>query len=469
MAPDKKKIAADCFKKGTEAANKENYDYAVEMISKSVALVPDNLLFRQTLRGCEKRMYRNNGSGARMAGVKLMGIRGQIKKARLKEDWAAMDQACEEGLKVNPWDAQLNADLGEACHRLGYGDIATFAYQAAVEQDAANVEFRRKLALILEERGNYSEAIAHWRRIYKDNPDDGEARTKLTHLEASAVMDRGGYEEAKSIQDVREKPEEPVIQSAYDYYRPTSRQQQPVVDGPGMSVEADLQRAIRKEPAAVENYLKLADYYKREKKLQDALATFQQALEVSGGDHSVREQMEDVELLLLRENLEIARQRAASAQDEQAARKNVAELHKEFVKREIEVYSARVQRYPKDSQLKFELARRFMQFQKFAQAIPLLQQASADARFEIEVAVALGECFNAEKKPDLARRQFERIVGKIDPHDKPEMYKKAHYFLGRIAEDAGRRDLAEQHYNDILAVDYEYRDVLSRLEQLQAG
>ena len=63
---------------------------------------------------------------------------------------------------------------------------------------------------------------------------------------------------------------------------------------PGESAEADLLHAIRKEPTAVGNYLKLADLYRKELRYDDAIAIYQRALEVTGGDINIRERMEDV-------------------------------------------------------------------------------------------------------------------------------------------------------------------------------
>lgn len=462
MPPDKKKIAIDCFRKGTEAMEKVNWDYAIDMFGQCVALVPENALYRKTLRGCESRKYRDNGSGARMASMKLMKTRGLIKKHKLKSDWRAIDRTAEDGLKINPWDPQLNAHLGEACHELGFDEVAVFAYSKAVEGDSGNVVFIRSLALLLEERGEYAEAIKHWQRIRKLKPLDSQARSKITELDAKEVMDHGGYTDAESTQDVKEQP-----QSYYDQDRPDKKQE--AVDGPGMSVEADLQRAIRKDPASTENYLKLADHYKREKKLEPAAEMFQKALEVSGGDPNVREQLEDVELLQLRHNLDLAKKAAAKKPDSESIQKKVAQLRKEFVLREIEVFSNRVGRYPQDSKLKSELARRFMRIRQWSKAIPLLQQAIADARLEAEVGVALGECFYHDNKKDLARRQFERVIPKVQSQEKPDLFKKGHYHLAVLYEEAGKTDEAENSYMEILALDYEYKDVRERLERLQGG
>src|SRR3990172_7551839 len=124
--PDPNKIAAVCFKKGNEATLKENWDYAIDMFTKAVRFVPENVLYRQTLRGVEGRKYKNNKTGARMAGLRLTGIRTRIGRAKMKSDWAAIDVAAEKGLALNPWEPQLNADLGEACQNLGYAEVAVF-------------------------------------------------------------------------------------------------------------------------------------------------------------------------------------------------------------------------------------------------------------------------------------------------------------------------------------------------------
>jgi tetratricopeptide (TPR) repeat protein len=66
----------------------------------------------------------------------------------------------------------------------------------------------------------------------------------------------------------------------------------------------------------------------------------------------------------------------------------------------------------------------------------------------------------------LAKRQFEKALPNLNPQDKKEQFLTAHYALGRIAEKAGDLEAAENHYNEILGVDYGYMDVSKRLENL---
>lgn len=465
MAPDKNKIAADCLKRGTEAMSREQWDYAVEMFTQSVKLVADNVLFRQSLRGTTKKMYKNNGSGAKMAGMKLMKVRTRLKKAQLSKDWASVDSICEEGLRVNPWDVNLNSALGEACRNLGYDNVALFAFECALEADMSNKELNRTYALLQEARGNYEKAVAAWKRILKVDPLDSQARSKDTQLGASQMMRDGNYDNAQSTQDVK---------TGYDYDRPGSKgrqkQTEQAADGPGMSAEADLERAIRKDPQNKDLYLKFADYLKREGRLDQAAENLQKALDLTGGsDHSVREQLEDVELDQLRNNQHRAREAARSDPADEAAKKNSVALMKELVRREIEVLSARVERYPKDARLKLQLAKCYKQCRSNALAIPLLQQAAADNRIECEVLVLLGECFYEEKKAPLALRQFEKAAALVNAQDQTDLFKKIHYALGRLYQSAAKRVEAEEHFQEVLGIDYDYRDTLKRLEKMQEG
>ena len=395
-----------------------------------------------------------------MASVKLIGIRGKVKKAKMKKDWESVDQAAEDGLTINPWDAHLNADIGEACRKLGFDEVAVFGYEKALESDPDNKNFNKALAELLEQRGEYSAAGNIWEKIKKIDPLDGEARSKATQLQATSVLDRGGYEGADSTKDAMADHE---IAKRLKVAKPGQ------ADGPGMSEEADLQRAARKEPDKKEPFLKLGDFYRRVGKLNEAKAAFEKALEISGGDAAIREQVEDIELDQMRKKLDTAKENAAKNPDDEILKKKRATLAVELIRREMEVFKARIEQYPADLRLKFELGQRYMRVKKFALAIPLIQRCVQDNRLEVRALAALGECFRAEKKGTLARRQYEKAVPKLDQHDDPKLFLDVHYWLGRLCEEAGDAAAVEDHYGEVLVVDYDYKDTRSRLENLQGG
>ena len=446
---DKNKIA-QCYRRGVEAMEKQNWDLAVAMFTMCAKFVADNVMYRQLLRQCEMKKYKDNGSGAgKLAKGKLIGIRGKIKKARAKEAWDEMDQACEEGLALNPWDVQLNVDLSDAARQQERLDVARFGLQMARKADPNNKDLNLQFAELLEERGEYDEAATIWQHICKLDPNDGTARSRLTGAHTRKTLDRGGYNEADSTKNVM-----------------TNKQVAEGAAAPGESEETDLKQAIRKEPDKYEHYLKLADFYKRAGRLEETHQTLTTALEVSGNDPNVRERFEDTELAQLKENLELAREKAAGG--DAVAQKNAGALAVEYNKRRLDVLSRRVERHPQDLNLKFELATVFMLFQKWPQAIPLLQQASKNQRLRVPTLVRLGKCFIQDKKLALAKAQLKRAVEDLDTDD-PKLYCDAHYSLGWVCEELGETADAENHYGEVLVVEYEYKDALQRLEKLQSG
>lgn len=456
------KIAKDCWTKGNEAIAKENWDYAIEMYGKAVELDPSSLLYRQVLRGAEYRKYGNNGKGAAMAGMRLMGVRGKAKKARMSKNWKMLAEAAEEGLTVNPWDAQLNADLGDAARELGYPEVAIFAYEAAIKVDQGNLEFNKNLAEVLEQRGEYPRAVACWERIAKGDPNNFEARSRITALQTAQVIDRGKYETAGTTRDVMANK------------GPQGKLGRPVaaseVLGPGQSVENDLQRAIRKDPSNRDNYLKLADHYRREGDPQKVVETLEQLYEVTGGaDESIRELLEDAQLDIMRIQLERAKEAAQQIPDDDELRQVAVRQARELLTAEIEIFSRRVERYPSDMRMKFELSRRYMRSNAWQKAIPLLQAARGDSRIKAEALIALGKCFLKEGKAQMAVRQFTSAVPEVNFEDRPDAFKDLHYTLARLYEELANPKGAEEHFQRVLEVDYNYKDTLDRLNTLQGG
>jgi len=455
---DKARIARDCWVRGNEALKKENWDYAIQMYRTSVNMDPNNLMFRQSLRFTEYKKYDNNKKGAAMASMKLMGPKGRAKKCRMSKDWAGLAEAAEDGLAINPWDAQLGADLGDALKEPGHIDTAIFAYQESLKVEGGNIAVNKTLAGLLEERGEYKGAIECWQRILKVDPHSGEARSKITSLDARTVMDRGGYEGAESTRGVMADHE---IAKRLGLNKNA--------DGPGVSVEADLQRAIRKDPANKDNYLKLADYYKREGELEKAEEQLLKALEISGNDISIREVLEDVQLELMKRACEVTKEQVRSNPDDASLKQRAAELATELLKRELEVFARRVERYPNDMRLKYELGDRYKKVRKWQQAIPLFQQARSDPRIKGEALLNLGKCFYYDKKAQLAIRQFEAAMAEIKYDEKPDVYKELYYASGVLYEELKNNQAAEDAYQKVLEVDYNFRDTVKRLNKLQGG
>ena len=366
---EREKGAQEWFKKGTEAMNHKNWDYAIKAFGMCVVLTPEMLLYRQSKHGCIRKSFNDNGSGAKMAGMRLMGVRGRVKKCRMQKDWKGIETAVEEGLLLNPWDAQLMFDLGDACENQQNLTVAKYALERAVEYDKDNIEYNRRLGHLLIERRDYKPARACFERIYKLDPNDSDARSMMSRIDAEATMDRGGYDNAENTRDVKvEQPVAPV--NAYEADRQARKGTPKVADAPGESDETDLLHAIRKEPTNLNLYLKLADLYIKDRLFGKAQDQYNKALEISNGNADIRERLHEVQLLMLRNDLSEAEDRVRNSPGKERLVEKVKTLKGELLTREIEFLTHSVELHPNDMRKKYDLAQRMMSIKEPGKAIP---------------------------------------------------------------------------------------------------
>jgi hypothetical protein len=170
---------------------------------------------------------------------------------------------------------------------------------------------------------------------------------------------------------------------------------------------------------------------------------------------------------------QISRRRRALREALRRDPKNV-ELHRKLndhIARQNEVekdiYRARVERYPTDMRLRFQLALRFFALRRFDDAIPLFQQSQADGKCRDESRLYLGRCF-------FEKEFFDQAVGTLrDALDKMESVNnriglELNYWLGRALEATANSDEAKTIYGHLIRLDYNFRDARRRLERLVA-
>lgn len=80
--------------------------------------------------------------------------------------------------------------------KLGLKDLALWTLDQARQVDDQNPTVNRHMALLFEERGQFTQAIALWRLVAKALPKDQEAGKKAMHLAASETIAKGKYDQA---------------------------------------------------------------------------------------------------------------------------------------------------------------------------------------------------------------------------------------------------------------------------------
>jgi tetratricopeptide (TPR) repeat protein len=451
ISPEKRRIFQMCFERGSKAAAQGQFDYATDMFTQCIQGDPGNRIYVSNFLGNLQKKYNNNKTGGKLSGMRSATTKGAIKKAEMQKDWLSVLKNGAEVLKLNPWDTSTLVSMAAACDALGFDDCQVAYLQAALDFDIKDVEINRLMGRTLERQGQFDKSSTCWQRVLvgKGGKDE-EAQRAIANLAVKKTIKEGGYESAESSTDAMVDKEQQSFRRGET--------------GPQITPEQKLEKAISKNPTDLPTYIELADLHLRNERFEQAEAVFAKALEVSGGDMNIRERLEDTQLRRAREQLAQAEKRA-QAEGTDEAKSLVKRLKTELNNKELEIYRSRMDRYPTNLALKFEVAERLKRGKLYKEAIPLFQKALADPRRKGAVMLSLGECFHHIEQFRLAMSNYEQAVQEIPARDE-DLKKLALYRAGKLAYGLKDLDTAEKYLTELAGLDFGYEDVSEWLDKI---
>jgi tetratricopeptide (TPR) repeat protein len=200
-------------------------------------------------------------------------------------------------------------------------------------------------------------------------------------------------------------------------------------------------------------------------------------MDVSGGEVSIRERLEDCQLRRARYDVKIAEKQAAAEKTPQSLellKKKRGELNS----MEMDVFRTRAERYPNNPTWKFELGLRLKFAGQYNEAIQCYQAASGDPKRKAQICMELGECFQSIKQYKLAMRNYEDSLEALAPRE-VDQRKRALYRAGRLAlalaekhlasqDPQGKEELdqAEKYLSELAGLEFGYKDVPVALDKI---
>jgi tetratricopeptide (TPR) repeat protein len=437
LPPGKRKRLEKVFevasKKAAGSTTPHDFEYVSELISQCVLGDPSNAAYVKAYVENLQKKYGDNRKGSPLAQFKELGARSALKKAVVQEQWPEVIEQGVKILAVNPWDMHALLGMAKAANKSGDRDCELVYLEAALKGSPNDANCNRLYAVAMTDRGLIDQAITFWHRVEKARPNDDEPKRAIASLTVQKQRSSGKYDEDDD--DSRRTKLK------------TQQQQE-------LSAEQQLQRKIRSEPDKVANYLELADIYSNDDRFVEAEKLLAKAYELSKSDNDIREKWEDSQIRALR-------QKIAQSKEPEAKKKLLAE----HLKKELQFYKARVERYPNNLIFKYELGYRHMKAGQFAEAIRELQTAKNDPRRRGMCMLVLGQCFQQIKQYPLAKRHYEAAIQEIPDHD-GDNKRKALYLLGRLTLHLRDLDAAEKHLSALAALDFTYKDVAQLLDKI---
>jgi tetratricopeptide (TPR) repeat protein len=453
------------FTKGTEAVQRDNLDYAIELLNQLLEKEPAFYEGRKALRAAQfkKAGTATTGFFKKMmsgAGSSPLVAKGQL---ALRSNPAGALAIAEQILNGDPNNASAHRLIVEAAKALELPHTAVMSYEPLVKNSPKDRNLAIDFAHALAEAGDVSQG-EHNRGekilmdLLRENPHDGDLNKALKNLSARKTMDEGGYgalaDGSGSYRDILRNKEEA-----------TSLEQEKRV----VKTEDTAERLIREyesrlpaEPHNLKLVRQLAELYTQKKQFDRALEFYDRIKNSEmGNDPSLHGAIANT--ISRRFDHQITELNPFDP----GHAESVAKIQTEKLAFQLAECQKRAESNPTDLAIRFELGSLYFQAGKIGEAIQELQKAQGNPHKRLAALSLLAQCFARRKMFDLAARTLQNAIKESPVFN--EEKKDLIYQLGCVLESMGKKEEAVEQFKLIYESDIGYKDVAAKVDAFYAG
>ena len=198
----------------------------------------------------------------------------------------------------------------------------------------------------------------------------------------------------------------------------------------------------------------LARLYNQNKRYEEAINCLNEAIQAAGAmDPELDRMLSQTTVLYYDQLIEQCR---AEGNEE-----GVADLEGQKNQFVFDDLAQRVERYPNDLHLRYELGVQYFTYEYYDEALEHLQLAQKSPKDRLWALYYLAMCFLKKGQTDMAVMQLETARDAIPTMD--DLKKKVVYQLGLCAEESGDLEKAYQYYKDVYSTDVGFADLSERM------
>ena len=449
MAVDLAQKAQNFTNRGRQALETGKYDLAIDMLMEAVSAAPDVLETRKLLRAAQIANFRKNGKagfgaklGYMMARQKIAGL---VKKGKADE---AMAEA-EKLLSQNPLDPDNIECAVKAAEAAGKADHAAITIEAAYECSNRDPSLLERVATYYTMAKRWDKARDAYQKLSELKPGDQRVLQLLKNTEARATMNAGWEQTAGQKGGFQN-----LIANKEQAAKLDAANKAVIGGGDADLLIAEKLRQIEAEPKNMNARRALARIYIQGKRFYEAIDVLQQAIEAAGSmDPELDRMLSHTTVQYYDQQIEALK---GEGREDEAAQ--MEQDRNQFV---FDDLARRVERYPNDLHLRYELGRQYFMYGYYDDALEHLQLAQKSPKDRLWSLYYLAMCFMQKGQTDMAVMQLETARDAIPTMD--DLKKKVVYQLGLCAEAAGDLEKAYRYYKDIYSTDVGFEDLSERM------
>lgn len=460
------------FEHAHTVADTRNYDYAIDLFISGLRHDPDNLREHEALRDAAVRRKVAKGKPAPMTEqLKPGGPTAVDKMLHAEKIWA-----------MNPLDPKLMVRImkhavtahNDPQEPANLGEIAFWIGEQALE---FNLKAKKESKSLYLELVDYFGQVNRWDRakdamlqVIRLEPNNPAHGATMQSIEAERMMQEGGYSQSTQETDYRKNLKDPEKQRALQIDRSYASEESQVHE------QIERRRAEWEEaPEDYDRLLILIDAMLKlpRKELEDeAISLLQQAYEETS-QYRFRVRVGDIRIRQFSRFLQQIKEQLRQEPTNAELQAKFEAGTKKRLLFELQEFEERVQNYPTDNTLKYELGRRLFQVGRIDQAIGSLQQAKADPKVRDNANLLLGQCYLRKAWYDEA---ISTLTQGLAEHHRPQdrsyldmtyQLMDAHETLARKESTLANAQEAQKLASTILQQNIQYRDIAQRMDGLK--
>jgi tetratricopeptide (TPR) repeat protein len=377
----------------------------------------------------------------------------------LRNDPAEALHIAEQILNSDPNNSGAHKLVVEAAAALELPKTAVLSLENLAKNSPKDVEVAIKYATGLADTGEVSQGEKILADLSQQFPADQDLALALKNLSARKTMRVGGYdalEDGKgSYRDILKNKEEAVTLEQENRQVKSEDTAERLIN--------EYETRLKTDPNNLKLLRDLAELYTQKKQFDKALNYYQQikASSSSGSDASLDRGI--AQATLRKMDHEISQLDPGAADYEE----QLARLKAEKQAYQLAECQKRVERFPTDLAIRFEMGQLYFQAGKIGEAIKEFQKAKGNPHKAIAAQNYLAQCFSKRGIHDLAATTLQEAIKEKVGFDDEK--KELIYNLGCVFEKMDKKEDAIAQFKQIYAVDADYKDVSKKMDDYYSG
>jgi len=447
------------FTKGHDALQRDNFDYAINLFNQVLEREPGLYECRRELRAAQMRKAGGGGGFMKKmwssASSQPMVAKGEV---ALRRNPAEALQVAEQILNGDPNNIGAHRLIVKAATALEMPHTAVLSLEILYHNIPKDKEIAIQLANSLANTGEVKRGEQILTNLQSSMPHDNDIAQALKNISARNTMDEGGYDTladgSGSYRDILRNKEEAVTLEQQNRVERSEDSTDRLIN--------EYETRLRTEANNLKLVRSLAELYAQKKQFDKALAYYDR-LKASdmGNDASLDSAVANTVLRKYEHQIE---QLDATGPD---YADKVAVLQAEKQAYQLAECQKRVERFPTDLQIRFELGQLYFQAGKVSEAIAEFQKSQNNPHRRVASLNYLAQSFAKRKMYDMAARTLQNAIREKQALDDEK--KELVYNLGTVFESMGKKEEAIEQFKVIYEVDIGYKDVAAKVEGYYSG